>query len=114
MRPTVRLETRDKIKMDCRQVCTASRSVLRVRRVDIHSSESLIKQEKRSPYSEILLARSSNYSGQECGKFGDHKVSATKVAITTAQTLATSVTMAFVVNVNEVGACYILSDSSKT
>jgi len=88
-------------------------ALLRVRTVDIHSSQNLTKQEKRSPFSEILLARSSNYSGQECGKFDDKKVSGTVVAITTTQTLVTSVTVAFAVDLNEVGACYILSDSSE-
>jgi len=38
---------------------------LRVRTFDIHSSENLIKQEKRSPYREIVLARSTSYRGQE-------------------------------------------------
>lgn len=47
--------------------------LLRVRTVDNHTSslKNLMKQEKRSPYSEILLARLGNYSGQECGKFDD-------------------------------------------
>ena len=39
--------------------------LLHVRTVDIHSSENLIKQEKKFPYSEKLLALSSKYSGQE-------------------------------------------------